>query len=62
MDNRMNILQKALQLFYEKGYDAIGVQGIADAGGVSKPTGYHYFGSGASAALSMGPPPQARGL
>ena len=45
MDNRMNILQKALQLFYEKGYDAIGVQEIADAAGVTKPTLYHYFGS-----------------
>ena len=44
MDNRMNILQKALQLFYEKGYDAIGVQEIADAAGVTKPTLYHYFG------------------
>ena len=31
MDNRMNILQKALQLFYEKVYDAIGVHEIADA-------------------------------
>ena len=45
MDNRMNILEKALQLFYEKGYDAIGVQEIADAAGVTKPTLYHYFGS-----------------
>ena len=45
MDNRMNILQKALMLFYEKGYDAIGVQEIADAAGVTKPTLYHYFGS-----------------
>lgn len=45
MDNRKNILGKALQLFYEKGYDAIGVQEIADAAGVTKPTLYHYFGS-----------------
>ena len=45
MDNRMNILEKALHLFYEKGYDAIGVQEIADAAGVAKPTLYHYFGS-----------------
>lgn len=45
MDNRTNILEKALQLFYEKGYDAIGVQEIADAAGVTKPTLYHYFGS-----------------
>lgn len=45
MDNRKNILEKALQLFYEKGYDAIGVQEIADAAGVTKPTLYHYFGS-----------------
>ena len=41
MDNRMNILEKALHLFYEKGYDAIGVQEIADAAGVTKPTLYH---------------------
>lgn len=41
----MNILEKALHLFYEKGYDAIGVQEIADAAGVTKPTLYHYFGS-----------------
>lgn len=45
MDNRTNILNKALQLFYEKGYDTIGVQEIADAVGVTKPTLYHYFGS-----------------
>lgn len=45
MDNRTNILEKALQLFYEKGYDAIGVQEIADAAGVTKPTLYHYYGS-----------------
>lgn len=45
MDNRKNILEKALKLFYEKGYDAIGVQEIADAAGVTKPTLYHYFGS-----------------
>lgn len=45
MDNRRNILESALKLFYEKGYDAIGVQEIADAAGVSKPTLYHYYGS-----------------
>ena len=43
MDNRMNILQKALQLFYEKGYDAIGVQEIADAAGVTKPNAVSLF-------------------
>lgn len=45
MDNRENILRSALHLFYAKGYDAVGVQEIADAAGITKPTLYHYFGS-----------------
>lgn len=32
-------------LFYESGYDAVGVQQIVDSAGVSKPTLYYYFGS-----------------
>lgn len=35
----------ALQLFAERGYDAVGVQEISDAAGITKPTLYHYFGS-----------------
>ena len=45
MDNREKILQCALDLFYAKGYDAVGVQEIADKAGVTKPTMYYYFGS-----------------
>ena len=45
MDNRENILKCALHLFYAKGYDAVGVQEIADAARITKPTLYHYFGS-----------------
>ena len=45
MDNRQAILDSALTLFYEKGYDAVGVQQIVDAAGVTKPTLYYYFGS-----------------
>lgn len=45
MDNRENILQCALALFYMKGYDAVGVQEIVDAAGITKPTLYYYFGS-----------------
>ena len=45
MDNRSNILSCALQLFSSRGYDAVGVQEIVDAAGVTKPTLYHYFGS-----------------
>ena len=45
MDNRENILRSALHLIYAKGYDAVGVQEIADAAGITKPTLYHYFGS-----------------
>lgn len=45
MDNRQAILDSALTLFYEKGYDAVGVQQIVEAAGVTKPTLYYYFGS-----------------
>lgn len=45
MDNRTKILETALDLFYAKGYDAVGVQEIAEKSGVTKPTLYHYFGS-----------------
>ena len=45
MDNREMLLDTALSLFYEKGYDAVGVQEIVDLAGVTKPTLYYYFGS-----------------
>jgi TetR/AcrR family transcriptional regulator len=45
MDNRAAILNCALELFAARGYDAVGVQEIAEAAGITKPTLYHYFGS-----------------
>ncbi|HEX3053698.1 MAG TPA: helix-turn-helix domain-containing protein [Aggregatilineaceae bacterium] len=45
MDNRAVILARALDLFAARGYDAVGVQEIVEAAGVTKPTLYHYFGS-----------------
>ena len=45
MENRERILTCALDLFYSKGYDAVGIQEICQAAGVAKPTMYHYFGS-----------------
>lgn len=45
MDNRERILACALDLFYSKGYDAVGIQEICQAAGITKPTLYHYFGS-----------------
>ena len=44
-DNRARLLACALDLFTTRGYDAVGVQEVADAAGVKKPTLYHYFGS-----------------
>lgn len=44
-DNRSRLLAKALDLFTQRGYDAVGVQEVAEAAGVKKPTLYHYFGS-----------------
>ena len=38
-------MQCALELFYAKGYDAVGVQEIAQKAGITKPTLYYYFGS-----------------
>ena len=45
MNNRSNILLCALRLFATRGYDAVGVQEIVEAAGITKPTLYHYFGS-----------------
>lgn len=44
-DNRANLLLHALRLFASRGYDAVSVQEIVEAAGVTKPTLYHYFGS-----------------
>lgn len=44
-DNRRNILNHALDLFYARGYEAVGVQEIAASAGVTKPTLYYYFKS-----------------
>jgi TetR/AcrR family transcriptional regulator len=45
MDNRSLILSRALDLWSERGYDAVGVQEIVESAGITKPTLYHYFGS-----------------
>jgi TetR/AcrR family transcriptional regulator len=39
------ILQKALELFSERGYDATSVREICEAAGITKPTLYHFYGS-----------------
>ncbi|MHC1783264.1 MAG: TetR/AcrR family transcriptional regulator [Anaerolineaceae bacterium] len=45
MDNQLKLLDCALELFSARGYDAVGIQEIVDAAGVTKPTLYHYFNS-----------------
>ena len=45
MDNKELIKKSALNLFYARGYDAVGVQEIVDRAGITKPTLYYYFGS-----------------
>lgn len=45
MENRTRIMECAKELFYAKGYDAVGVQEIVDKAGITKPTLYYYFGS-----------------
>ncbi len=43
--NREIILQRALEAFARKGYEACGISEITTAAGITKPTLYHYFGS-----------------
>lgn len=43
--NREIILEHALALFSERGYEAVSVQELVNAAGVTKPTLYYYFGS-----------------
>lgn len=45
IDNKQKILNEALELFSEKGFDSVGVQLLAEKSGITKPTLYHYFGS-----------------
>ena len=45
MDSKSILIDRALELFASRGYDAVGVQEIVDAAGVTKPTLYHWFGS-----------------
>lgn len=45
IDNKENILQIALKLFAERGYQSIGIQEIVDTAKITKPTLYHYYGS-----------------
>lgn len=45
MNNQEILMDCALTLFSQHGYDAVGVQEIVEAAGVTKPTLYHYFHS-----------------
>ncbi len=45
MDNKSKLIENALQLFSEKGYEAVGVQEIVEKVNITKPTLYHYFNS-----------------
>jgi TetR/AcrR family transcriptional regulator len=45
MHTYARLLSHSLPLFAARGYDAVGVQEIVEAAGVTKPTLYHYFGS-----------------
>lgn len=45
METPERILAAALRLFAARGYDAVGVQALAEAAGTTKPPLYHHFGS-----------------
>jgi TetR/AcrR family transcriptional regulator len=45
METRERLLARALKLFAARGYEAVGVQEIVEAAGVTKPSLYHHFGS-----------------
>jgi len=43
--NREKIMDSALRLFANYGYDGVGVQQLVEAAGITKPTLYYHFGS-----------------
>jgi TetR/AcrR family transcriptional regulator len=45
METRLRIIESALELFSARGYEAVSVQEICIASGITKPTLYYYFGS-----------------
>jgi len=45
MDNRQRLLDCALDLFSQRGYEAVAVREVVAGAGVTKPTLYHYFNS-----------------
>lgn len=45
METREIIISCATRLFASRGYDAVGIQEIVNAAGITKPTLYYYFGS-----------------
>jgi len=45
INNKQKILNIALDLFSEQGFDSIGVQVLAEKSGITKPTLYYYFGN-----------------
>lgn len=45
MNNKQEIMDKALALFALEGYESVGVAKIVQESGVTKPTLYHYFGN-----------------
>jgi TetR/AcrR family transcriptional regulator len=44
-NNKSRLLQCALDLFADKGYDGVGISAICEEAELSKPTLYYYFGS-----------------
>lgn len=44
-DNKSKLLECALELFADKGYDGAGINAIVEMAELSKPTLYYYFGS-----------------
>lgn len=45
IDNKQKILNIALELFSQYGFDSVGVQKLAEQSGITKPTLYYYFGN-----------------
>lgn len=45
LTTRELILEKAMTLFADRGYNGVGVEELATIAGVTKPTLYHYFGN-----------------